>query len=66
MAFRPIRSSSPSTVTGVQNQAQYTFVRALSDSPTMDLIVWDGQAYREITANQPGRLFGVEMQDYRR
>jgi tetratricopeptide (TPR) repeat protein len=49
----------------VQNQQQYTFVRTLSDSPTMKFIVWDGQAYREITARQAGRRFNVGMQDYR-
>ncbi len=50
----------------VQNQAQYVSVRALSISPTMKFIVWDGQAYREITVNQPGRRFGVDMRDYSR
>jgi tetratricopeptide (TPR) repeat protein len=48
----------------VESQAQYVFVRSLSDSPTMQFIVWDGQAYRAITANEPGRHFGVEMRDY--
>jgi tetratricopeptide (TPR) repeat protein len=50
----------------VQNKAQYTAIRSLSDSPEMKFIIWDGQTYREITASQPGRLFGVGMQDYRR
>jgi tetratricopeptide (TPR) repeat protein len=50
----------------VQSQAQYTFVRSLSDSPEMEIILWDGQIYREIKANRPGRLFGVGMQDYHR
>ena len=50
----------------VESEAQYTFVRGFSQSPVMHFIVWDGNEYREVTANQPGRLFGVEMQDYRR
>jgi tetratricopeptide (TPR) repeat protein len=48
----------------VGGTAQFTFVRALTDSPAMDFIVWDGQAYREIKANRPGRRFGVSTQDY--
>jgi hypothetical protein len=51
---------------GINNRAQYNFVRALSSSPDMDFIVWDGQAYREITVYQPERRFEVEMRDYRR
>ena len=48
----------------VQSAAQYTFVRNMSASPEMHFIVWDGGAYKEIEANRPGRLFGVELQDY--
>jgi tetratricopeptide (TPR) repeat protein len=49
---------------GVQNKAQYAFIRGLSDSAVMQFIVWDGRTYRAITANQPGRHFGIDMQDY--
>ncbi len=48
----------------VKNGIQYQLVRGLSDSPEMKIIVWDGKAYREITANQPGRLFGTGLVDY--
>ena len=48
----------------IENIKEYYFVRAFSDSPVMLFIVWDGQAYREITANQPGRHFGGDMKDY--
>jgi tetratricopeptide (TPR) repeat protein len=48
----------------VQSMAQYSMVRAMSDSPSMTFVVWDGHAYREIKANQPGRRFGVDMVDY--
>jgi tetratricopeptide (TPR) repeat protein len=48
----------------VGSEAQYMFVRGISSSPLMDFIVWDGQGYRQIQANQPGRHFGVDMQDY--
>ncbi len=49
---------------GVGSEAQYMFIRSLSDSPVLHFIVWDGKAYREITANRPGRRFGVDMHDY--
>ena len=49
---------------GAQNQDQYTFLRALSGSPEMHFIVWDGKTYRELTANQPGRRFGVDIVEY--
>jgi tetratricopeptide (TPR) repeat protein len=48
----------------VQTEAQYVFVRALSDSPAMHFIVWDGHAYREIDGNRPGRRFGVDLKEY--
>jgi hypothetical protein len=43
---------------------QYTFVRGLTDKPEMDLIVWQGDAYRDIKASPPNHLFGVDMGDY--
>jgi hypothetical protein len=49
---------------GAENEAQYTFVRGLSDAPEMHFIVWDGHGYRELTANQPGRRFGVDIIEY--
>jgi hypothetical protein len=49
----------------VDNQLQYTFIREQSTSPSMDFIVWDGAAYKEIKATQPGRRFGVQLNDYK-
>jgi len=51
--------------TQVENTEQYTATRDASDSPSMKLIIWDGQSYRELNVNQPGRRFGVEMHDYK-
>ncbi len=48
----------------VENTAQYTRVRWFSKSPDMTFIVWDANAYREVKAHQPGRLFGVDILDY--
>jgi tetratricopeptide (TPR) repeat protein len=48
----------------VESVAQYTMTRGFSDSPNMQLIVWDGKTYQTLRVNQPGRLFGVGMQDY--
>jgi hypothetical protein len=43
---------------------QYTFARGLKSSPEMDLVVWQGDAYREVKASPPNHLFGVPMGDY--
>jgi hypothetical protein len=50
----------------VDNSEQYFAARALSDDAEMVLLVWDGQAYSQITANQPGRRFGVDVLDYKK
>ncbi len=47
-----------------ENVAQYEAVRSFSDSPGMAFIVWDGHAYREVKAHQPGRRFGVDIVNY--
>ena len=50
----------------VDTVAEYALIRAFTDLPAMDLIIWDGQAYREIKATQAGRRFGVGMLDYKK
>jgi hypothetical protein len=44
---------------------QYAYVRGLRiNIPEMDLVVWQGDAYREIKASPPNHMFGVDMGDY--
>lgn len=48
----------------VHNTAQYTYGRGMRSTPELDLIVWQGDAYHEITASPPDHLFGVDIGDY--
>lgn len=48
----------------VGNQAQYLFARQLKPGLSFKLILWDGKAYREITAVAPERRFQVDLTDY--
>ena len=48
----------------VEDHNQYTFIRKLSRSPDLHLIVWDGSQYKEITAHLPSRIFGTDLIDY--
>ncbi len=48
----------------VHNVAQYTFGRTLKDTPELDIIVWQGDAYHELKPSVPGHLFGVNIDDY--
>jgi tetratricopeptide (TPR) repeat protein len=48
----------------VHNATQYMYARTLKETPEMDLIVWQGNAYREIAANPPRHLFGVDIDTY--
>jgi hypothetical protein len=45
----------------VETVEQYVFVRALSDSPEMNQIVWQNGAYESIHAHVPGRRFGNKI-----
>jgi tetratricopeptide (TPR) repeat protein len=46
---------------------QYQYVRSLSGpSVPMQLIVWDGARYREVTASPPERRFNVNLKDLKR
>jgi tetratricopeptide (TPR) repeat protein len=48
----------------VHGMAQYTFARTLKDTPELDLIVWQGDAYHELRPYVSGHLFGVNIADY--
>jgi tetratricopeptide (TPR) repeat protein len=48
----------------MHNYAQYTYGREWSTGPKLDLIVWNGSAYHEVTANLPTHRFGVDFGDY--
>jgi tetratricopeptide (TPR) repeat protein len=48
----------------IHNVTQYTYGRSLKETPALDLIVWQGDAYREITASPPKHLFGVNIDNY--
>jgi Tfp pilus assembly protein PilF len=49
----------------VHNFAQYSYGRGLKDTPKLDLIVWQGNTYREFTPAPPNHLFGADFGDYR-
>ncbi len=48
----------------VHNFLQYVYGRDLQGTPELDLIVWQGNAYRELRPSPPNHLFGVEFGDY--
>lgn len=50
----------------VETRDQYFPLRGLSDSADMNFVIWDGQAYSEIKAHQPGRRFYVDVLTYRK
>jgi hypothetical protein len=47
----------------VHNIQQYESGRS-GNRPDLDLIVWQGTQYREISANPPNHLFGVSLNNY--
>lgn len=48
------------------NLAQYYYIRDLNpNNPKMNLILWDGTNYQEITATIPNRRFGVGLMEYK-
>ena len=49
----------------VHTLAQYSYIRDLQDTPELDLIVWQGNAYHEIKSKPPNRRFGVNFGDYK-
>lgn len=48
----------------IESMAQYEFVRALSPNAPLQLILWDGSTYRELTAQVPERRFQCGMESY--
>ncbi|HKI69915.1 MAG TPA: hypothetical protein VKA67_10025, partial [Verrucomicrobiae bacterium] len=48
----------------VHNFQQYTYGRELKKTPELDLIVWQGDAYREFKPSLTNHLFGVTFGDY--
>jgi hypothetical protein len=48
----------------VSSEAAYNFIRSMSDSPAMDLIICRNGKYLEIKPSVPGRRFGVDTQNY--
>lgn len=44
---------------------QYLLIRKISEDPQMELIVWDGSAYRLAKGTLPKRRFGADMEDYK-
>ena len=44
---------------------QFTYVQDSLTGLEMDLIVWQGNSYREIKSSPPNRRFGVDIGDYR-
>ena len=48
----------------VHNLDQYSYGRYLTNTPNLDLIVWQGKAYREFKPSPPRHMFGVPFVDY--
>lgn len=48
----------------VHNIMQYAYERSATDTPEMELIVWQGDAYREIKSSPPNHKFGVGILNY--
>jgi hypothetical protein len=48
----------------VHNLLQYAYGRELKQTPEMDLIVWQGDAYRAFKPSPPRHLFGLDFGDY--
>ena len=49
----------------VHNFDQYTYARDVLKASELNLIVWQNEQYRQITANPPNRKFGVRMPDFK-
>lgn len=48
----------------VHTMRQYVCAREFDSDPELDLIVWQGDIYREVKASPPNHLFGVTFVDY--
>lgn len=48
----------------VQTLEQYLLLRNMKADAPLELIIWDGSAYRQVTATVPNRKFGCDMDTY--
>jgi hypothetical protein len=48
----------------VHDFRQYNYGRGLKDTPEMDLIVWQGDTYREFKPSPPDHRFGLDFGDF--
>ncbi len=48
----------------IESMAQYEFVRSLRPNAPLQLVLWDGSTYRELTADVPERRFKCGMESY--
>ncbi|MGA2241677.1 MAG: tetratricopeptide repeat protein [Verrucomicrobiota bacterium] len=48
----------------VHNFRQYTYGRNLKNTPELELIVWQGDAYREFKPSAPDHQFGLDFGNY--
>jgi tetratricopeptide (TPR) repeat protein len=48
----------------LHNFEQYSYLRQATNTPQMDLIVWQQRQYRQIQASPPEHRFGVNMTTY--
>jgi tetratricopeptide (TPR) repeat protein len=48
----------------VHNLLQYAYGRELKQTPEMDLVVWQGDAYRAFKPSPPRHRFGLDFGDY--
>jgi tetratricopeptide (TPR) repeat protein len=48
----------------VENVEQYSYLRDVTPEPSLNLIVWDGSAYKEVVASPPGKKFGSPVITY--
>ncbi len=49
----------------VHNLKQYVYARDLKNTPELDLVVWQGNGYREFLPSPPQHRFGLDFVDYR-
>jgi tetratricopeptide (TPR) repeat protein len=49
----------------VETFHQYVYLRTMLANDTLNLLVWDGAKYREVTASPPQGRFGVDFGTYR-
>lgn len=47
----------------IETQAQYFYIRSLLSTPDLNLIIWNGSAYSEVSAAPPKRTFGIDFED---